>query len=371
MNILMVIPSFYPRVGGAEKQLYGLAAALVETAEFKIEIVTRPVKGYPKRERFGPVIINRIGSSDATWRFFLSLFIFCLKRLRAYDVIHLHTLTSPLFCCCLTSLFDATPIVAKVTRVGRNSQIESFTASFLRRLQWKFIKWRVSKFVGLTMSSATQLSRLGVCRDKIVVIPNGVLKPLSLGSAKSDDNLNVAVLGRMIKRKGIIELLDFLLSKQEFLEDVNFHFVGDGEELHYLKSRIRSSDVSLNIVFYGELDPAAVGEILSCCDIFMSNSYSEGLSNALLEGLASNCVPLVRDIPENREVVKSLGENVLFSDLDQMLLKLNHLRTMLGSDIHNEIEKIVKNQFVFEKVARSYSTLYKRLSSELVGANSS
>ena len=50
LKVLMVIPSFFPTVGGAERQLMGLASNLCKKG-IKVDVVTRKVQFHKYKEK--------------------------------------------------------------------------------------------------------------------------------------------------------------------------------------------------------------------------------------------------------------------------------------------------------------------------------
>lgn len=66
----------------------------------------------------------------------------------------------------------------------------------------------------------------------------------------------------------------------------------------------------------GERDDVA--RLLRCADLIVSSSLTEGLPNALLEGMASGLVPVVTDVGDCRAVVGPLGEVVPAADVDAL-----------------------------------------------------
>ncbi len=61
-----------------------------------------------------------------------------------------------------------------------------------------------------------------------------------------------------------------------------------------------------------------VARLLRAADIIISSSLTEGLPNALLEGMASGLVPIVTDVGDCRDVVGATGEVVAPADVDAL-----------------------------------------------------
>jgi glycosyltransferase involved in cell wall biosynthesis len=79
--------------------------------------------------------------------------------------------------------------------------------------------------------------------------------------------------------------------------------VGDGEERSILESLSKKLNIEQNTLFLGNRDD--IPELLSILDIFVFPTFFEGMSNALMEAMASGLPIIATDIPENRELIAS------------------------------------------------------------------
>ncbi|MCA9726580.1 MAG: glycosyltransferase [Candidatus Eisenbacteria bacterium] len=82
--------------------------------------------------------------------------------------------------------------------------------------------------------------------------------------------------------------------------------VGDGDRMESCRQLARDRHVEDRVLFLGHR--ADVREILGASDVFVLNSKSEGMSNALLEGLAAGLPCVATDVGGNPELVQE-GEN--------------------------------------------------------------
>ena len=118
----------------------------------------------------------------------------------------------------------------------------------------------------------------------------------------------------------------------------------------------------LKTIFLGKRDD--VPELLSLSDIFVLPSLHEGMSNALLEAMASHCAIIASDIPENRELVRNKKEALLFSpgNAEELtsgmhnLLSSSSLREKLGKAAFSQVKK-----YSFDRVVSQLEQLYKDL----------
>jgi glycosyltransferase involved in cell wall biosynthesis len=104
--------------------------------------------------------------------------------------------------------------------------------------------------------------------------------------------------------------------------------VGDGDLMDACRARAQQAGVADRVRFLGQR--ADVSEILQASDIFVLNSRSEGMSNALLEALAAGLPCIATDVGGNPELVRD-GENGFLVPPDQPA-PLSRLIGKLASD---------------------------------------
>ena len=133
-------------------------------------------------------------------------------------------------------------------------------------------------------------------------------------------------IGRLIHRKGIIELID-AFSKVLSVKNAHLHILGDGPLRNTIKKIISIKGIESNISIHGFIDSPY--EILSNADVFVLPSYSEGTPRSCLEALYLGIPSILRDVDGNNEL--KCDENIsLFDDEsklpDLMLQKASQSR---------------------------------------------
>jgi len=144
----------------------------------------------------------------------------------------------------------------------------------------------VSAAVGDTVAA------LGVPRDRITVIPNGV-DAVRFGRMTGDRarlGVNgartvVGSVGCLAARKDYATLLDALALLAARGHEFSAVLVGDGPEREALEQRARSLGLEPRVKFLGERSD--VDRLLPAMDIFVLSSREEGIPNALLEAMAA------------------------------------------------------------------------------------
>ena len=148
-GICMLIPSFYPLVGGAEKQVQELSRYLKEKKIVDVFILTRRLPGTDPLEILNGIPINRTPALTIPV-FLLSSFLFLLRNRASYDIIHVHTLNSPSLVAGLVKLLLGKKVLLKVRRGGESSVLGCLRSTILGRARLRFLRWTVDKWIAIS-----------------------------------------------------------------------------------------------------------------------------------------------------------------------------------------------------------------------------
>lgn len=188
-----------------------------------------------------------------------------------------------------------------------------------------------------------------------IITSNLPLQPLNL----CEDLKKIVYVGRLVKEKGLFDLLKAFKTLAEEMGDVHLIFVGDGPDANELKELASSCK---QIHFTGFVNNAA--DYLSFADIFVLPSYREGLSVSAIEAQAFGVPSILSDIGGNVEISENGNNALLFKvgcvqSLYESLHKLlsdESLRKLYSSKAEvNFIEN-----FSSEKMLDGYKNLYEK-----------
>lgn len=350
MIIKHIIPSYYPKIGGAERQLNRLAN--IQSKNHKLEIITRNLlnkKPLFKENVNNNLRILRLGFGDI-YSFNLLLFLYLFVNKPKY--LHLHTLTSPFFVSSIYARIFGIKIFAKVTRYGIGSQIESISKSFLKKKLFIILCRSCVKMVCLTKPAFKYVKRLNL-GARLVLIPNGIQPNNNFSKSLSETNIiNLAIISRLIPRKRVYITLKLLLDK--FGEKLNIHVCGDGTERTKIENLI-SKLKTKNVYMHGMLNENEVNEILRKSNFMILNSENEGLSNSFLEAINNGTIPVV-------------NYNEFYHDLNNRfdcILDFNLMLNMSIDELKNyyhknklNLNKIIRSEFDINKIEKKYIKLY-------------
>lgn len=329
MIILHLIRSYGSlRPGGAEISLYNLA----------------------KRNTMLLKNINIIYSDIGIWEFSLfenkvkiekkKKYKYIIKNLLNFEIfriknIHVHSNGILIFYGYFLALLLKSRLIIKVTRVGEKSLFnrDKENEFDLKLLLKKFFLILIckSKFVYFQILTKTVDTFTSKLTKNIILFPN-LIKEI-----KYDKNLkrknSFLISSRIIKRKNINLALDQLITLKNF-EKYTVNIVGEGSELKYLKHKYDNFN---NIHFKGQINHESINYFYEISEYFINLSFSEGMSNSLLEAMSHGCKCIVSDIPENRETGEDFciyfDENFHFEEF------INRSKNLISEKISNFANK--------------------------------
>lgn len=152
----------------------------------------------------------------------------------------------------------------------------------------------------------------------------------------SSDDKVVSFIGRLVKEKGILDLLDSY--KDINHENIKFIITGDvlkGERDTETVNLLEEYKSNKNIIFTGKRSD--VHNILYISDIFCLPSYREGMPRSIIEAMAMECAVVATNIRGSREEVVD-GET-------GKLVSLNSPK-----EIADSINEILENEIVMKNM---------------------
>ncbi len=160
--------------------------------------------------------------------------------------------------------------------------------------------------------------------------------------------LNIICPARLIKRKGQDILIKAIaqLKKENIIYYINF--IGDGDEKLNYEKLAKQLNVSEQIIFSGYVERKKITDHYQNSDLFVLPSFNEGMSNALLEAMASGLPVVVTDVGGTKELVEDglngfvfpVGDvNKLIEILEQIYLQKKIL-VELGENSYKKASKL-------------------------------
>ncbi|MBS8121766.1 glycosyltransferase family 4 protein, partial [Candidatus Vampirococcus lugosii] len=164
--------------------------------------------------------------------------------------------------------------------------------------------WKNSKYV---IANSEQLKNLALKispKQDIQIITNGInLEEFkNTGNKKDNKNFNILFVGRLTERKGILELTKAFKNFAKDKEDIKLNIVGDGGLYEEIKEYIEKNNLNNKIILHGLINHNKIKQIYHQNDIYILPSSNEGMSNTLLEALASSLPVIITDVGGTKEL---------------------------------------------------------------------
>jgi glycosyltransferase involved in cell wall biosynthesis len=279
--------------------------------------------------------------------------IFWLAKLfwrEKFDVAQAH-LSHGVIQGCLVGKLVGLPVVATLHNPSPRKLGHYQARGFLMRVILRYFAKRIIA-VGHVVAEAYQKQ---IEPRTIDVVPNAVNPAPTLGKDEREllrkkmsddpDKFIIMSVGRLVDGKGLFELLSAFKIVHERIPNSFLVFIGDGVLRGQLESYSLALGIDEHINFLG--DQRDVPSMLSAGDMYVSASYSEGLSMALLEAMAAGLPILATDVGD-APVLLADGRGVLLSPKDESLLaekmydlinQSPEMRRSMGEKARSYVEK--------------------------------
>ena len=372
LRVCYVVSYFHPFESGAERQALAQGSELARRGH-SVHVVTKAIPGYPVHdEEHRGVFIHRwvktVSGGPLFALSFLTGIIKALRRLRAeVDVIHTHqALWEAVATGLARPLLRGTPTLVQPASAGYYGEAQE-----LRRTRgWRTLKRAILGNTGFAAISAEierEWRALGVSPNRIVRTASGVdAEEFRPGPSAVEDRLlprpRVLFTGRLHPQKNIPLLLESW-SKLAPERPGSLILVGPGDDRQRLETLAASLGIANRVQFTGGVDNPA--EYLRAADVFVLPSVAEGMSNSLLEAMATALPCAVSGIGGNTDLIEDGTNGRLVTDatphawirtLAELLDQPAQSR-LLGAAARRRIDE----EFALKVVVDRYIALYREM----------
>lgn len=299
MRVAMVVQSYPPVLGGAQRQVQRLGP-LLERRGVAVTVVTRRPPGTPLRAREPGIEVLRLpmpGLRGADSLAYTAEGVAALARLRP-DVVHVHDLLSPALIALLAQPLLRVPVVAKVASTGAGGDVDRLLCKPLGRRRLAAMARRFSAFVCISGAIERELEAHGVPRARLRAIPNGVDTDVFRPARDAEERAAARgalglpadlPLALYCGRFADVKRLDVLVETLRAAE-LRLLLVGEGAERERLERLAADPALGGRVTLRPVVeDPAP---LYRAADMYLSASSTEGMSGSVLEAMASG-LPVV------------------------------------------------------------------------------
>lgn len=355
LRICIIINTFPPEVGGAERYAAGLAEHLAALGH-SILVLTRGSPSAPSKEIIGSVEIRRLSVPKVPG---LRLFIFAIKVLKEFhlqrksiDIIHSFQVFSPGLIGIILSKIYGKPVV-----IREGQSLDSLFMYKKPIIQSLFIYTvNSANTIYADHDSISQfITEIGAAPGLVKVIQNPVdserFSPQGHDTKKDlgfEEKFVVLSLGRLEKFKGIENLIEAMSIVMDEILNAILIIVGEGPEKQKLENLAKDLKIRDRIIFYRSVPFEEVHTFFRAADIFIQPSITPELPNTLLQAMASATATVATDLVGSKELVENEKTALVVPSKNSRkiaeeiirLYKEPDLRRRLGE---NARETVIKN----------------------------
>jgi len=399
MKILQITQRFNPSISGSQYHVYRISKELIRLGHEVTVLTTmsmhnKDIRGFstsrpftlksinpalPKFEHMEGMKVYRFKPIFQFWMHMSnpSMFIFLLKHIHKYDVVHGHVYMGA-----------ESNMAAKVCRLRKIPFI--FTAHDLLstqreaiivllkdlydKIEGRFTLNTAKMLIALTSENKKQYESLNISEDKIRIIPNGVDYEKFDNLTKSKKLLKnigspekvVLFVARLVKYKGAQHIIKAIPEINNDYPDIKFVFIG--EDQGYKKELVqlaKNLDVFDKCIFTGKVDEKDLLKYYSIADVFILPSIGEGFGLVALEAIASGIPVILADAGGLKHILSEIGGYPIdmAKDIPKQIVE-NVKNIFSDPSIDSEIERgkeVLKRYYTWGRVAKMIERVYKEV----------
>lgn len=325
LSVVMVGAGFWPALGGAERQALELSAALVARGH-RVTALARRLPGQAARERVRGVEVRRLpgpafGAADAPV-FLAAAFAWLLLHWTEWDAVHAHLAGSPALAAAAAGRLLGRPVLVKLGGGRGIGELAVSSRTALGRAKLAALATLNPHFLAVVPDLADEAHE-HLRGARVEILPNGVdVRRFAPASAARRRDLRVRLgwdadatiflyTGRFSSEKRLPWFLR--LWRAAAGDGARVVLVGDGPEREAVAAEAALCGGRALVLPARE----GVADLYAAADVFVLPSTSEGLSNALLEAMASGCPALASRVGGTAQTVLDGRTGLMFEGDDE------------------------------------------------------
>ena len=369
---------FPPIGGGAGKAHHCLLKEYEGNDELIIDVLTsKPEPGFTVEKPAGNIAVYKVGvhkknlhfwrkTEVLEWLIKASVHYRKLLRKNTYDLAHAFFGFPTGWLCYRTR--GKLPYIISL----RGSDVPGYNVrlgmdyKLLSRLFERI--WRKAAAVVANSEGLRVLANEFLPDLSIAVIPNGIdpSRFCPAGQRTLSPPVRILSVGRLIERKKIDLLIEATALAKRAGIDIRFNIAGDGNLMDKLRQAADKLKVSQSVNFLGRVPAEEMPKLYRDNDIFVMSSQHEGMSNAMLEAMASglpiittHCEGVEELVSDNGIVVEQADAAVIAEAIANLVGDRENYERMCVA-----ARKRAEN-FSWQSVAGQYFALYQSITRQV------
>jgi glycosyltransferase involved in cell wall biosynthesis len=377
----MISPQYRPVVGGYERAAERLSAALAKAGLRVVVITERRERAWPAVEFIDGYELRRLSCLYCRHLHvvtsLLSFAGYLLRHGRAFDIWHVHQYGDHAALAVALGKLLHRPVVLKMTSTATMG-IEKTLGSGIVGGILVFFHRRVSACIAVSEETREEAIRFGIPARCVYLIPNGVdgrlFHPATLEERAVarralglDCERLVLYVGRLSAEKNPLGLLEaWVAVDSKVREGALLALVGDGPDWDHVHNSARTLNLAGSVHLAGRRSDVATWYRVA--DVYVIASHREGLSNSMIEALASGLPVISTRVSGSSILVESppaglvvdVGDVEMLASAMERLLQDMSMRTRLGKNARLRFESLFSLEILSKKMILLYEGLLDR-----------
>ena len=230
-----------------------------------------------------------------------------------------------------------------------NSKFWDFFGNRYEDVLTHYLKRRVTGWYGVSKACNEWLKHFKIQASGVWY--NSINTNQKLPKRKKHSGINFLYAGRIIKQKGVENILISFINLSKKHKNINLYIAGIGEELEYYKKTYNQK----NIHYLNQLSFKELLEYYAMTDIFLYPSlYPEGLPTSILEAGLMGCAVIGTLRGGSKEVLFDYNSMIVEENQESLEKAMDELleNPEKRKNLAKEMNKFVLNNFSWEKAAK-------------------
>jgi glycosyltransferase involved in cell wall biosynthesis len=254
---------------------------------------------------------------------------------------------------------------------------ENVVMPFHRFVMRYLVNLKTNKFRALTNSAKLRLIKEKVSEEKISVIPPAInVKKFSPGTSDLREKLNlkdkriILYVGRLIKQKGVIELILAMKLVKKVISDATLLLVGGGPLEETVKKLSTDLNLEESIRLYGPVPHESMPEVYRVADVLVlpsivTKTWMEQFGYVLAEAMATGIPVVASNCGAIPELVKHEETGLLTKPGDPIDLAQRIIEILKNDELKQKVRengmKYVRKYYSLEEVVPKLDNFYLTL----------
>ncbi|MCX7017233.1 MAG: glycosyltransferase family 4 protein [Candidatus Sumerlaeota bacterium] len=376
MRPLMICRQFLPIANGTERQAFALARELTRLGHPARVVAGRFDPAWPARETIDGVAIVRLPSPRTrfigTGIFLRALRRYLLEQAANYDAVHVHFAKHSAALAGRLSRRLGRPVLCKAACAGEFGDLAAVRRTlFPNRLLSGIMN--VDRLIALSDDVAKEWTKAGFPAKRIARIPNGVdadrFRPASAEERRAarlelglpTDALILLGVGRLERQKAFGDLIDAVARAPAPDLELHVALAGEGSLAETLRRQAEERGLAGRVHLLGPVE--RMERAYRAADLYALSSLGEGMSNALLEAMASGLDVVATRVSGVEPLVRD-GVNGLLADpgsSDSLAEALGRWLAGERGRFGAEARRTIEEGYTLRKVAERTLALYEEV----------